>query len=346
MQHQSRRGGTVAALLRKLSLLSATALTVVAAATPAHAQGALRGQVEKDSTGVADVAVTLHRVTRDSAGALTSTRTGAGGAFAFTLPPADTAGFTVYFATAEYQGIRYFGPPLHSSDARSGYRLEVFDTARIAPGTMPEGVGIVRRDIILLREAQGGWEVNEVVQAKNQARRSWVPETGRASWSFLIPKDVGAFEVGDGGTPPDEVRLVGERVMVTAPITPGSHEVLVRYRLPAAMDHYVITPDQPMDTVQLFVKLPAPQLEVVGVALVDTVSADGQRFARYSALGVKPGTKLSLGWEGPATAPVDPVKAAVVVLALILLAGGVLALKNRRPPTGRPAPRAPAEAAP
>jgi hypothetical protein len=346
MHYLSRRGGVVAAFFRKLPVLCAATLALSAAVTPAHAQGVLRGQIEKDSIGVSDVSVTLHRVTRDSAGAVSSTRSGAGGTFSITLPPADTSGFTVFFATAEYQGIRYFGPPLHTSDARSGYRLEVFDTARITPGTMPEGVGLVRRDVILLREPQGGWEVNEVVTVKNGARRTWVPDPGRASWSFLIPKDVGAFEVGDGGTPPDEVRLMGERVLVTTPLTPGSHEALVRYRLPATSNHYVVTPDMSIDTVQLFVKLPAPQLEIVGVSLVDTVSADGQRFARYSALNVKPGTKLSLGWKGPATAPVDPVKAAVVVLLIVLAGGAVMALRHRRTPPARPAAREPANAAP
>jgi len=347
MHFRSRRGVSVAALLRDLAISCAAALAVAASALPAHGQGRLQGRIEKDSSGVADVAVTLHRVTRDSAGAVSTTRSSAGGVFSFTLPPADTAGFTVFFATAEYQGIRYFGPPLHSSDARTGYQLEVFDTARIAPGAHPDGVALTRRDVILLREPQGGWEVNEVVQVKNQARRTWVPEQGRASWSFLIPKDVGAFEAGDGGTPPDEVRLMGERVMVTAPLPPGSHEALVRYRLPAATDHYVVTPEQPIDTVQFFVKLPAPQLEIVGVSLVDTVSADGQRFARYSAVNVQPGATLSVGWEGPATAPVDPVKAAVGVLLLILGGGTALALRNRPAATrGGSTTHAPAEAAP
>ena len=120
MHYPPRRGPHAAALLRKLTFLLPTTLLLVGGAAPALAQGTLQGRVEKDSAGVADVAVMLHRVTRDSAGAVSASRSGPGGAFSFTLPPADTAGFTVFFATAEYQGVRYFGPPLHSGDSRSG----------------------------------------------------------------------------------------------------------------------------------------------------------------------------------------------------------------------------------
>ena len=89
-------------------------------AAPALAQGTLQGRVETGA-GVADVAVTpLHRVTRDSAGAVSASRLGLRRLFPSTLPPADTAGFTVFFATAEYQGVRYFGPPLRESPECSG----------------------------------------------------------------------------------------------------------------------------------------------------------------------------------------------------------------------------------
>ncbi|MBV9774456.1 MAG: hypothetical protein JO040_10930, partial [Gemmatimonadetes bacterium] len=77
-------------------------LLALAALLPARglaAQEMLRGRVVKGGAGVGSVPVTLHRVTRDTAGAIRSGTTAPDGSFALALPPADGNGFTVFFVT-------------------------------------------------------------------------------------------------------------------------------------------------------------------------------------------------------------------------------------------------------
>jgi hypothetical protein len=97
------------------------------------------------------IPVTLHRVTPSQSGPLDQQVSGADGSFRFALPPADTAEFEVFFATAEYATVRYFGEPIHRGAAVVDYAVEVFDTASALPGA----VRVARRDLVLLRRPRG-----------------------------------------------------------------------------------------------------------------------------------------------------------------------------------------------
>ncbi|HYJ80518.1 MAG TPA: hypothetical protein VEW03_12975, partial [Longimicrobiaceae bacterium] len=93
---------------------------------PAAAQS-LRGEVSRAGRGVAGAAVQLHRVTRAERGVVDSTTSGPEGEFSLTLPPVDSvAGFTVFFATATTDGVRYFGPAIHPDQSAERYRVTVY----------------------------------------------------------------------------------------------------------------------------------------------------------------------------------------------------------------------------
>lgn len=307
------------------------ALLAAAAASPAAAQQRLLGRVLLAGAPQAGVPVTLHRVTSDSSGPVGAGSTAPDGSFVLALPPADTSkGFSVFFATAEFRGVRYFGPPLHPGDAGTGYAVEVFDTA--SASRAPGAVKVARRDVIVLPEDDGSAEVNEIVRIRNSARQALVLGSGASTWEFRIPRGVVAFEVGDGQIAPDAVVRRDDRVLVTATIPPGEQELFVRYRLARGTTRTELPVTVDTDSMSLFVRQPAPETAVDGLAAPVAVQAEGDSFLRYNGAGLGPRSTVVMEWDNPGVPPVDPRFAAVGVAGLVLAAGAGLALRRRPPP--------------
>ncbi|HEV2147797.1 MAG TPA: hypothetical protein VGR37_10375 [Longimicrobiaceae bacterium] len=298
------------------------------AAAPAHPQR-LAGRVLLGEEGVGGVPVTLHRVTRDSSGAVGTARSAPDGSFTLDLPPADTsAGFNVFFATAEFRGVRYFGPPLHSGDAGTPYAVQVFDTA--SASRMPGAVKVVRRDVIVLPEGDGGAEVNEIVRLRNTGDRALVLGSGASTWELRLPARVAAFEVGEGQIAPDAVVRMGDRVLVTATLPPGEQDLFFRYRLPRGTERVELPVAARTDTMNLFLRTSEARSGVSGLAAGAEVEVDGERFLRYTGAGLDAKTAVVMEWDHPDAPPVDPRLAAVAVTGVVLTAGAGLAFRRGR----------------
>jgi hypothetical protein len=112
------RSATRAARRLALRALPFSVLAAAAAAALPRTAVAqtLEGRVVRGDAGVPGAFVQLHRVTREAAGVVGEGVSGPGGAFRLPLPEADTAGFTVFFATALAEGVRYFGRPVHPGE--------------------------------------------------------------------------------------------------------------------------------------------------------------------------------------------------------------------------------------
>lgn len=314
---------------------AAAALLALAAASPLAAQQRLQGRVELHGRGVGGVPVTLHRVTTDSSGAVRTGATADDGSFALDVPPADSGGFTVYFATAELHGVRYFGRPLHPGDPGTGYTVEVFDTA--SASRVPGVVSVSRRDMIVLPEADGSAEVNEILRIHNAGDRSLVLGSGSSTWEFRLPPGVAAFEVGEAQIAQDAVVRRGDRVLVTATLSPGDQELFVRYRLARGSGPKQIPLAPGTDTVNLFVRQSAAKVRVDGLqATPEPVQADGESFLRFGGSGLGSRSAVVMEWDTPGVPPVDPRAAAVVVTGLVLTAGAGLALRRRERPADAP----------
>lgn len=306
-------------------------LLLAGAASRAPAQQPLRGRVVLAGAPVGGVPVTIHRVTPDSSGPVATGSTAPDGSFTVSVPPADTSkGFSVFFATAEFRGVRYFGPPLHPGDAGTGYAVEVFDTA--SASRSPGAVQVARRDVIVLPEEDGSAEVNEIVRIRNSAKTALVVGSGASTWEFRLPRGVVAFEVGDGQIAPDAVVRRGDRVLVTATLPPGEQELFVRYRLARGTTRTELPVTAATDSLSLFVRQPAPNTEVAGLAAPVAVQAEGDSFLRYNGAGLDPRSAVVMEWDNPGAPPVDPRFAAVGVAALVLAAGAGLAFRRRPRP--------------
>ncbi len=320
-----------------VALLQIVSAGAAAAQQPAAGgSGSVRveGRAVKAGSGQPDLEISLHRVARESAGVVGTTRSGPRGAFEFTLPPRDTADFTVYFTTVDYLGVRYFGPSLHPGDPAENYTIEVYDTTAVNAGA--SGLRLVRRELILLPEEGRGWEVNEILQIRNQGRSTLVPGAGVATWEFSIPPGVTDFEVGEGEIAPGDVSRMEQRVFVTAPLQPGTREIFLRYRLPAGERSFELPVDLPTENLNVYVRQPSPAVEASGLAAAGTISGEGESFVRYTATDAAPGRMVRLEWQAPRSAPLDPRVAAVSLVLLVLALGAVAALRRRPPNSPRP----------
>ncbi len=311
-------------LLAKLIVLLVLCATLTA--PEASAQEWLRGTVVRDAQPISGATVTLHRVSRDTAGVIAEAISGAEGDFAFELPPADPNGFTVYFAAAERGGVPYYGPPIHSGDSTEGYTVEVFDTTSV--GNVADSIRTVRRDVVMLPDQIGGWEINEVVRILNPTRSTLVSAGVMPTWQFEIPSGATDFQAGEGDVPADQVKTMGNEVMLLTPIPPGPLELFLRYRIPAEENRFTLPLSHATDSLNLFVRQPSPALTIEGLEPKELVSVEDETFLQYAATDLSDSDEIAIDWveRGP---PMDPIVAASSVLVLSLVVGGWMAYRRR-----------------
>jgi hypothetical protein len=303
-------------------------------APPAAAQRPLVGRVLRDGVGVPGVGVQLHRVTRVSRGQVDSTVSGPGGRFTLPVPPVDTAaGFTVFFATALADGVRYFGPAIHPDEPAEGYAITVFDTT--SSEKLADSVRVSRRDLFLIPDMDGTMQVAEIVRVRNAGRRTLVADT-RPRIAVALPPGAEGFEAGEADradstrAPNAGLARVGDRAWVTDPLLPGDRDFFFRYRLSPKTKRFPLSFGRATDTLFVYVRQPAPDVRARGLGQGVPYTAEGENFIRYAATGLRAGATAGLDWTGPAPPPVDPRWAALGVAGVILAAGAVVAARRGR----------------
>ena len=322
-----------AAFRRAAARLALVSLLAVAFALPAAAQTRLQGRVVRGGQGVPGVAVQLHRVTQATRGQIDSTVTAADGRFSLPVPAIDpAAGFTVFFATAVTDGVRYFGPALHPDQPATGYEIAVYDTAS-APA-LADSVRISRRDVFLIPDMDGSMQVAEIVRLRNVARRTVVADSKPVVW-VPLPPGADQFEAGEGdradsaAAPAGMVRM-GDRAWLTDPLVPGDRDFFFRYRLPVGVKKLPMQLGRPSDTLYVYVRQPAPDVKARGLGEGAPDTAEGETFTRYLAAGLAPNADASLDWRGGTPSPVDPRWTALAIAGAILAGGVVVSARRGR----------------
>lgn len=325
--------------MRLLSLVSFTiagslALTLpsvqsAAAQTPGIQSGdVLNGTVVFGGEPAPDLTVELHHITDLGGGMSAEGRSDANGHFSFTLEPDSTATTNVFFVTAEKSGIRYFGSPMHSgAPVPEAYSVEVFDTA----SSVPVPIRVPVRDVFLTALPDGAWEVNDWIRITNENQVALVAPAGGPTFQLRIPESATDFEVGEGSVLSSEVTRMGDRIMLLTPVTPGTRDLLVRYRLPPRPTEASFIIGEPTDTMNLYVLQPSHLTEVVGLPRLSSIPYEDDEYLRYSGNDLEPESQVDLAWSGALAAPVSPIIAAVVA-SLLLLAGGAILAARQRPP--------------
>src|SRR5687767_3408466 len=112
------------------ALVLALLVPSVLSAQESTAEGdPLVGRVLLNGNPVAGSVVTLHRITPEQSGEMGAAVSDSAGQFRFNLVPVPNAEFNVFLTTADYLGIRFFGPVIHPDSAGQDYVVEVYDTA-------------------------------------------------------------------------------------------------------------------------------------------------------------------------------------------------------------------------
>jgi hypothetical protein len=316
-------------LIVLLALLSTTA-AAQAGTESTDDVPVLDGRVVYDGSGVPNVPVALHRITPTESGEIAATTTDDDGRFTFPLEPIPGASFTVYFATTEYLSVRFFGNPLHPDSASAiEYLLPVYDTT----STLIEPIRFASRDMFMEPDLLGGWEVLEILRISNPTSMAYVGTGGLGPWEFRLPEGATDFQVGQADVLPHELSWVDDRVLHLTPVTPGTREAFISYRLPRGPATSTLRVGEPTDTLNLYVREDSHLSSIAGLQTTRSINADGQNYIQYSGLALEPGAAVTLTWTRPEGPPVDPRLAAVLITVVLLGIGLVASMRNR----GRPA---------
>jgi len=313
---------------RALILIATLASILLFAPLGAQSPLVIEGTVILGGQPLPEASVDLHRVTRDTAGVVSRTEADAEGSFRFEesldIPP---GGFVVHFTTAEHLGVRYFGPPVHGDERVDSYEIEVFDTVHVTSADARPLVA--RRDIVLIPESRGGWEVNELLVVRNPGERTLVSPTGMPILELRLPAGAEGFEVGEGELSPDAVQRMGDRILLTGSLQPGDRDLLLRYRIGTGRGEVTFPVDHPTGMMNILVRQPAPAIEVSGLGGGGEMAVEGERFVRFGSADVAAGATPTLHWAGASGPPVSPVATALGVLGILLVGSAVYAYRRR-----------------
>lgn len=286
----------------------------------------LHGRIVLGGNGVPDAPVALHRITSLESGEIAGTVTDSAGRFRFPLEVVPGSSFTVYFVTADYNSVRFFGQPLHpDSAASSEYVLPVYDTTSV----LTDPIRFAARDIFMVADLLGGWEVLEILRILNPTNLAYVGRDGIGPWEFRIPEGATDFQVGEAAVMPHELSWVGDRVLHLTPVTPGMREAFISYRLPRGPASARLAIGEPTDTLNVFVRQPSHLTAIAGLQTTRRIDVEGESFLQYGGVDLQPGSTLEITWGRPEGPPVDPRLAAIVVTLAILAFGIFAAIRNR-----------------
>jgi len=291
----------------------------------------LAGRVLLGDSAMTSGTVLLHHVSQVAEGVLDSVAIAPDGSFVMLLPQMPDEGLgEIYFATVQHDGVLYPGHQIVAPvDLDSIYVIQAYDTL-IVP---PEGVPLaLEQRSIFFEQGDADWAVTDVFQLRNDGSRTLLPREGGSVWRYPLPAgarevaaiqemsvDVVGFEAGDlifrGAVPPGErffvVRYFLDSLAVTIP-TPGGIEMM-----------------------DVLVREPSPTFDVEGLAQDQPIQLEaGASYRRFAGQNVTvPQIRLVLVEESPP----PPVEWIAVVLALVLAAGGLVALRGRAGNAAAPA---------
>jgi hypothetical protein len=237
-----------------------------------------------------------------------------------------------------HAGVMYFGDFVETAlQLDSLYEIQAYDTL-LAPTDGAPSVALQARNIFL--EPNGdAWQATDVFQLFNPDDRTVVARAGGRVWSYPLPVEARDVMTSEGEISSDVATYEDGNFVVRAALPPGERLFVIRYILDS-LDLSFPTPGE-TQMLDLLVREPAPPLVVDGLAPAASIELDvGQTFRRYTAQNLTSATVRLAPGEDERPLPAQWI---AVVLALVLTAGGLLALRGRSarpalaPPEGRQA---------
>ena len=289
----------------------------------------LAGTVLVGDTAMTDGTVVLHHLSDAGQGQLDSLPVGGDGSFEFVLPNVpDPTRSDVFFASVRHAGVLYFGPAVTTAvQLDSLYEVRAWDTL-MAPA---EGasVAIQSRSVFLEPDTAGAWRATDLFQIRNDRDRTVVAREGGRTWSYPLPEAATDVAAGEGDLSFEAASYEDGELVVRAALPPGERYFVVRYRLPTPFISFP-TPGV-TETLDVLVREPAPALEIEGVTPTESIELEpGSTYRRFTGTSFeRPFVSVVQGDE-PSPPPVQWI---AVILALVLAAGGLVALRAGRGPS-------------
>lgn len=235
----------------------------------------------------------------------------------------------LYMASTTYRGLTYFSDVRTARDTGGPLNpLVVYDTSSTGPA-----IGVAQRHIVI-RGGDGGGRrsVLELVALANDGGRTRIAgEPPRPTWVGRIAAGAEHFEVGQGDVSSEAVRLVGDSVVVTAPIPPGVKQLVFTYDVPGT-DELRLPIDQPAD--RLLILASDTAAVVTGGPLMrrGTEVFDDTQFAVFSGTAAAAGDDMVFRFSRRRIMPLTATAVIAGVAALLLLLA--IPLLTRRQPAG------------
>ena len=312
-------------ILLPLALL-VTPLGTAEARAQVEVEAVLEGRVMRGDSALRSGTVVLHHVSDVVQGEIDSTRVKADGTFSVPLPalPNPAIG-EIYFASVRHQGVMYFGPAVtQATQLDSLYLIQAYDTL-LAP---EEGIDVALDSRTLFFEPNGDtWRITDVFYLRNDLGRTIVARPGGRVWTYPLPEVATEVLTGEGEMSADAVTYDSGQIVVRGAVPPGERMFVVRYTL-ASPEVSIPTPGT-TTALDVLVREPAPPLDITGLVPSESVELEaGATYRRYVGDNVtSPSVQVALGeQQGP-----PPVQWIAVVLAAILAAGGIFAIRSGSP---------------
>lgn len=266
-----------------------------------------------DSVALPGAWVVLHEVTMQGGGPVDSVRSARDGAFRLRRAAPDTT--ALYMASTSHLGLTYFSQVVTGRDSTVALEpLVVFDTSSTAPA-----ITVAQRHIIVRTgEAAGSRTVLELVALANDGHVARVAgEPARPTWVGRLPAGASDFTVGQGDISTQAVEVVGDSVVVTAPVPPGVKQLVFTYTVPAR-DELRLPIDQPAERLLVLLEdttaaLTEGPLERRGVEVFSEAP-----FAMFSGAASAGGGVMAFRFSKPAFS------ANTLVLIVVGLSAGLL----------------------
>jgi hypothetical protein len=198
----------------------------------------------------------------------------------------------VYFVSAQYAGIAYFGPLLRTPHVRGDDAIiTVFDTTS---ATIPLRVS-GRHVIVGAPAANGVRELIDVYELSNDSVRTLIsPDASHPTWTAPLPPAARDVSPAAGDVPADAMRVHNGRVALVTPFPPGLKQVGFRYTLPASSFPLSVPLLDGAEVFELLLEDPETSADGTRLADLGTANVGGHTFRRYLAHDLRRNTVVRI----------------------------------------------------
>ena len=298
------------------------------------ARGVVQRVTAKGAVPLSGAWVVLHRVGKDRAAPLDSTRTDEGGHFAFRYRATGDMN-ALYFIAASYASIAYFTPPLRKAIASGAdANLLVYDTT-----SAPVTIHVRGRHVIVTAPDTGrGRLILEVFELSNDSSLTRVAGTPeKPTFETALPEGATSPVAAEGDIPAEAVKFEAGGVRVFAPLAPGIKQLSIHYRLPLGKAPLAFPVPALTTVLEVLVEGTEGSASGANLKKMASVNVGGRPFRRFVAEEAPMNAVVTV-LAPAATGATVPVRMVFVIVAIgaVMLTGLAASLMRRGPLMARP----------